>query len=62
MEFSLGEKRRPLSKMAAAKEHALRISRQGMDNAIIQKQFELQDKEEENCFLNLFDELNDFLG
>ena len=58
----LGEKKKSVNRMTAAKERAMQIRKQGVDNAIIQKQFELQDKEEENCFLNLFDELNDFLG
>ena len=40
----------------------MRISRQGVDNAIIQRQFEIQNNDEEHCFLNLFDQLHDFLG
>ncbi len=36
------------------------FEKKGLNKAIVQYQFELADKEEENCFKDLYDTLNGF--
>jgi hypothetical protein len=44
-----------------AKKKADTYKKQGLQNAIFQHQFEMREKEEENCFKDLFETLNDML-
>ena len=48
-----------MNKLKEAQSKAQNYDKKGLQKAIVQYQFELNDKEEENCFNDLYEQLNE---
>ncbi len=56
-----GKKNSKCVKIEEAKQVAQELDKRGLDNAIIQYQFEVADKDEETCFNDLYNMLDNLL-
>lgn len=53
-----GASKKAILKIREAKQIAESFDKKGINNAIVQYQFEIADKDEESCFKGLYDALN----